>query len=351
MLEAAKADTESPLGPTGRNAGSKGDGGDAPGFWRLLLKGSSRVASQRLSSLIEEVEAECRRRINGSDEPARTRSATDLRDQLEMVRRDHRRGEMELAWRRLKLVARMQLDVANADELRARAAALRHEVESGKLASDWRKAAILDLVAENEILPDRNGQRDAPRTTDREASNERMGELSSDELGRARTRVIEATRHRDEDADNQYYKIALLREQRSLLLLVLVACMALVVGLTAIAGWDADLTNPSAGFVSLVAVFGAVGACLSAIRSLGEAGRKGRITEHMASYPITITRPALGAAAALGVYAAVVSGILNIAVDGDRGRLTVLALAFAAGFSERLVLAAVEAASGRAESK
>ena len=70
----------------------------------------------------------------------------------------------------------------------------------------------------------------------------------------------------------------------------------------------------------------------------------------LASSIITITRPALGAAAALGVYAIAVSGVLNIDFDNEeQAHLTVLALAFASGFSERLVVRAVGAATGAAE--
>ena len=49
---------------------------------------------------------------------------------------------------------------------------------------------------------------------------------------------------------------------------------------------------------------------------------------------------------ALGVYAIAASGFLNIELDDEQAHLTVLALAFAAGFSERLVISAVGAASG-----
>jgi hypothetical protein len=136
------------------------------------------------------------------------------------------------------------------------------------------------------------------------------------------------------------------RGQRGLLLLVLLICIAILLVLAAVVDWDGDLGDPPIGFVALVAVFGALGACLSAIQSLGRVGAHGRIPEHVASSIITITRPALGAAAALGVYAIAASGLLNISLEGEEAHLTVLALAFAAGFSERLVLSAVGAATG-----
>jgi hypothetical protein len=100
-----------------------------------------------------------------------------------------------------------------------------------------------------------------------------------------------------------------------------------------------------------VAVFGALGACLSAIQSLGHASDGGRIPEYVASSLITITRPSLGATAALGVYAVAASGLLNISLDNKEAHLTILALAFAAGFTERLVLSAVGAAGGGLDRK
>ena len=127
------------------------------------------------------------------------------------------------------------------------------------------------------------------------------------------------------------------------------AASRIILGLAAAVDWAGDLGDPSVGFTALVAVFGALGACLSAIQSLGRAGAGGRIPEHVASSIITITRPALGAAAALGVYAIAASGLLNISLDEQEAHLTILALAFAAGFSERLVLSAVGTATGGLE--
>jgi hypothetical protein len=232
-----------------------------------------------------------------------------------------------MAWRGLTAATRRELDVADTGELLVRAQALRHEASAGKLGA-WRAKTILDLLDPNEI-------EDKP----------------SAETASLRTLVSEATRIRDENADNRYYRVALVRGQRSLLLVVLFVCVAILLGLAAAVDWDGDLGDPSLGFVALVAAFGALGACLSAIQSLGRVSGQGRIPEHVASSVITITRPALGAAAALGVYAIAASGILNISLEGEEAHLTVLALAFAAGFSERLVLSAVGAATGAVDPK
>jgi hypothetical protein len=314
----------------GQTDPASGDDADvAPSRWRLLLGGSSRVASQRLTASIENFEGDLERRLEQHDELRGTAWEVSVRAQLDKVRRHHRRGEMDAAWRCFTAVARRELEVAEVPELVTRAGALRHEAaEEGKLSARWRADHILELLGA------RSGDGQTP--------------LPFPDF---RWRVTEATRIRDEDADNRYYRVALVRHQRSLLLLVLLGCIAVLLALAAAIDWNGDLADPAVGFVALVAVFGALGACLSAIQSLGQAGVRGRIPEHVASSIITITRPALGAAAALGVYAIAASGILNISLEGEEAHLTVLALAFAAGFSERVVLSAVGAATGSVDRK
>lgn len=299
---------------------------DSPSYWRLLLGGSSRVASHRLTASIENYEADLEYRLDRHPELRGGAWQAAVRSQLETVRAHQRRGEIDTAWRCFNLAARRELDVASEAELLTRAKALRREGTSAKLAAAWRADLIGELLA-----------------------SEQIEEQLPNNIEDVRWRLTESTRHRDEDADNRYYKVALVRGQRSLLLLVLLVCIAILLALAAAVDWDGDLGDPPVGFVALVAVFGALGACLSAIQSLGRVGAHGRIPEHVASSLVTITRPALGAAAALGVYAITVSGLLNISLEGEEAHLTVLALAFAAGFSERLVLSAVGAATGSTE--
>jgi hypothetical protein len=304
-------------------SGDEGTKPDAePTYWRLLKSGSSRVASNRLTASLENLEADLERRLECSPALRGGDWEKAIRAQLEIVRRHQCRGEIDTAWRCFAPAARRELDAAEAVELELRADALRQEADSGKLSA-WRSKTILKVLEEAEI----------------------EGQLPG-ELKDVRTRIAEATRVRDDGQDNSYYKVALVRGQRTLLVLVLLVCIALVLGLALAVDWDTDLGDPSIGFVALVAVFGALGACLSAIQSLGRVGAQGRIPEHVASSVITITRPALGAAAALGLYAIAASGALNIDFTDKEAHLTVLALAFAAGFSERLVLSAVGAATG-----
>jgi hypothetical protein len=305
------------------------NGDHAPRWWRLLLGGSSRVASQRLTATIENFEADLRVRFDEQPGLEKSAWAKSIRAQLDVVREHHCRGEVDAAWRCFAWVERRELDKASPAELEALATALRREAKSKKLSSEWRANTIEDLLETAHIEE----------------------KLPADPEADAKWRLRHAARIRDEDSDNRYYKVALVRSQRSLLLLVLLAAIVLVLGLAAAVDWEADVRDPSVGFVALVALFGALGACLSAIRSLGRVGEDGRIPEHVASSAITITRPALGAAAALGVYAIAAGGLLNLDLTDEEAHLTVLALAFAAGFSERFVLSAVGLATGATERK
>lgn len=301
----------------------------APSLWRVLLGGSSRVASQRLTATIENFEADLRFRLQEHPELLGSAWEKSIRAQLDIVREHHRLGEIDAAWRCFTWATRRELDEASPAELEALATALRREATAKKLSSEWRAKTIEDLLETAQI----------------------EGKLPADPVDDAKWRLRQAARIRDEDADNRYYRVALVRSQRSLLLLVLLASIALVVGLAAAVDWEANIRDPSVGFVALVAVFGALGACLSAIRQLGRVGEEGRIPEHVASSLITITRPALGAAAALGVYAIAAGGLLNLDLTDEEAHIAVLALAFAAGFSERFVLSAVGAATGATDRK
>ena len=101
--------------------------------------------------------------------------------------------------------------------------------------------------------------------------------------------------------------------------------------------------NPArAGDSRMVAsamLFGIMGASVSSIFSLAKGSTAARIPDQLVSFWITLARLAVGGMAALVVYAFLLSGLLQI------GRPTpglMLAIAFAAGFSERLVISAVE---------
>ena len=96
-----------------------------------------------------------------------------------------------------------------------------------------------------------------------------------------------------------------------------------------------------------VALFGAIGATVSAIMSFGTAAPDARIPERTANALVTFARPFVGAGSALLVVYAFQSGL--IAPPEVVWVPFVWLLAFAAGFSERLVMRAVDATNGPAK--
>lgn len=99
----------------------------------------------------------------------------------------------------------------------------------------------------------------------------------------------------------------------------------------------ASLAEP--GYLAFVVLFGVLGAAVSGILPLTSELRSQRLPEGAATFRLAVARVAMGGAAALAVFAFLQSGLL------DLGGLTpglVLAVSFAAGFSERLVVRAVE---------
>ena len=97
---------------------------------------------------------------------------------------------------------------------------------------------------------------------------------------------------------------------------------------------------PVADQVLGVALFGALGGSFSGAISLIR-GQPSRIPHRLAESWTTLMRPVVGAAGALAAFAFLAAGVLGI--DGAKAAY---AVAFAAGFSERLVSKAAESLSG-----
>jgi hypothetical protein len=105
------------------------------------------------------------------------------------------------------------------------------------------------------------------------------------------------------------------------------------------AGDDLPLDNPC--FLGSALLFGVMGAVFSALTSFFTRVASQTIPEQAFSNRVTLARLAVGALSALVVYVALASGLISV------GKLNMtppllLVVAFAAGFSERLVIRALE---------
>jgi hypothetical protein len=82
-------------------------------------------------------------------------------------------------------------------------------------------------------------------------------------------------------------------------------------------------------------VAGVLGSITSALQRLASDPRASRVAD-MGSFTSTLTRPFIGAVAALTVFLAVYGGLLNL--EGGNDVAILILASFAAGFTERLIV-------------
>ncbi len=238
------------------------------------------------------------------------------------------RCQIDQGWRLLHAARRMELHALDGtNELPAAAAALRSE--TAKLKS-WRQKAVEELVG----------------TLQKPKDPVRVGE------------VQRAAFVRDEHYDNQAYKDGLLRTQILSLVLVLGAIMAVL--LAVVQAWGLP-PSPSTGdgafrtFI-VVALFGLLGGTVSAMIRASDTSQSARIPELIAAVRVTFMRIFMGSAAAVVIYVALNSQLRGAFSSELFGReplqpYTMYVVAFVAGFSERLVMRAVEHVVGKDQEK
>jgi 8-oxo-dGTP pyrophosphatase MutT (NUDIX family) len=227
------------------------------------------------------------------------------------------RGDVNGAWEALFAAQEQEVLVWDEDRVDTRAEELLAEVDF-KFAGHWRGIAARELLA---------WARTPPTGRERAAPS----------LEQKRHRLSDALRLRNERAANLYRDLDHLREQLVILgglgLLVCIALTALV-----LAGQiPVDVKGePTADQILGAALFGALGGSFSGAISLILAQPR-RIPQGLAAGWTTMLRPVVGAAGGLAAFAFLAAGVLGI--DGAQAAY---AVAFAAGFSERLVSKAAE---------
>ncbi|WP_437738647.1 hypothetical protein [Sorangium sp. So ce1335] len=157
-----------------------------------------------------------------------------------------------------------------------------------------------------------------------------------------RRRVLRSRRHDRVDSVNTSSR--LLREQLWTLALLALLVLLLLVALTATARAPVQQW-PAWGCRTLLGVFsfGALGATFSAARSLKGSSPRARAHARVSDARATLSRAVLGALPGLAAYAFLQSRVLNL---GDADNSKAFAIAFIAGFSERLVLKVAETFAG-----
>lgn len=231
--------------------------------------------------------------------------ARDVSVLVEEAWRHVREADFDAAWRVLHAARRRSYHGLDAQARANEASTLRAEL--AKIAP-WRRAA---------------GQR-----------------LLDSDPGGAPATLAAVALLRDEHYDNEHYKLRLYTTQLTWLLWLLAVATTAVVATSVFWGPSVFSGDPLEGRGAAVVIVGSglMGACMSAVLGLGRA-RGTRVPTEVMEARLTLARPVVGAAAGVVAVGAVVGGYLTI-VPGTTSALALLA--FASGFSERLVLAFVE---------
>jgi hypothetical protein len=256
----------------------------------------------------------------GGDSEVRCASALEL-VKLAAVELGNRRREA--AWA-LSLAARREL-IHALDEREHEALAVSVREQSAKLDS-WRRRAVEKLVPGDGHVPNAAA-------------------------------LVEALQHIDAANSNQARAQRLLRRQLAILAVVLLATAGILMALV-VAWLPASQPGPSSSgptvpssplsglatdqLAVLAALFGIIGACISSMQRTTSDRRRMRVPQLRAASWASLTRPLVGAAVGLVVWALAAEGIL-----GSQG-LGVLGFAFAAGFSERVIVRFIPGSSDSA---
>jgi len=221
-------------------------------------------------------------------------------------------GKVDQAWLAYDAARRMAIGSSGDAMLALDAVALRNEAE--KLGSKWKKSTIQAILHE-------------PLEQKRET---------------LLPRVLKAMELRDLELQNAHFKVSRLGE----LLAFLTAAVLLLLGLILILAYWQQIPPPLGNWSRLTAVicFGALGGAISTMLSSvpEELGR--RIPFHIIAVNLAFARPILGAAAAVAVDAFLQIGFISIAHTVSGAEF--MAVSFAAGFSDRLLLRAVANLAG-----
>jgi hypothetical protein len=159
--------------------------------------------------------------------------------------------------------------------------------------------------------------------------------------------VLEALGVLQEESNNKYHRLRLVRKQLQFLVM---ACAAVLIATLVL---SFRLADPGGNFaikwLGPIILAGALGGVVSGMFQLSRVGRA-KIPEALLHGLITSGRPVMGAACALFLYVVMRSNITSLIAADKMTFETALVLGFVAGFSERFVLSTVSKVTGN-ESK
>ncbi len=267
----------------------------------------------------------------------------------------------DLGWKHFKTARRLDLHgwyaLDREGQYRARCLAIQREAEE-KLGDSWRKKTISDTLKykgprhpDQVVLHDEVNEafgKSTRKTTtihlldDETEPPEPPTSLSVDAL-------IYVAQILDEHHDNVYQRLGIIRER--LLLLDCIAVVALLVWIAwMLISAPIDFTatfaaTPIAAWqlYGLTILLGLNGALVSGFATTQETS-KAKIPEQLQTTEVSVARLVMGAVSAVALATFLSSGILNLS---SNALPVILFAAFAAGFSEQLVVKAVETVASK----
>lgn len=259
----------------------------------------------------------------------------------------------DAGWASVHAATRLAILGMERDALTCRAVALAKEAEE-KLRG-WRKdAAMLLLPADQALDPATLTTLNGAKVELKQVAESASVEIDLPDVGGPPLRALSygALRARcwtvkwllDGDAMNLYAKQRIVINRAIVLVFYIIFMLALIavlalLGALPVAALRGPPSESPTSVPLMVTLFGALGATFSGLLSLQRVKRtSGKVPDVVLSVWFTLMRPAIGAAAAVVVFLAQVSGAIGFAADS---MASVLLVAFVAGFSDALVVRVV----------
>jgi ADP-ribose pyrophosphatase YjhB (NUDIX family) len=310
--------------------------GDKPCLGALQMRDSQNVGRktwrdrwypslQRLRSTIEAFEPELETAIEAAQSNPELTKCTNwaTRSRALVVRAKEllREGDADAGWRVLKVADRLSFYGLDGEKLASEATLILIEAaDDGKRVSTWRSKSIRALLADDD------------------------GKLNSKHHLYS---VVRARRTLDEHYDNVYHKLKLLRS--GLIVFSLASALAVaawiiflpfrpkVVSVTS--EFPTYLIPQRWLWVGLI-LTGILGALVSGfLSSIGGDKAKLKIPAELSATNITLARLSLAMVAAIAISILLLSGVLKISTPSYE---IMLAVSFIAGFTDRLLVKAIE---------
>ena len=326
-------------------------------FEKLRLQVAGRQGS--LDRLREGIEAawaqqaardhehETRSREPGAS-AADTEAGVLVHEYLQLAGHAYRDRNANLGWGFLHRVRETETLLMTRTELDAVAVSLAAEC-SGSKVPGWRRDAIQGLLQRMDrppypVLPSADSAAGATRTRTLDLRPGRGWPGERDRLRHDAELVREALVIRNGYFSNIYVGVAVTSHRRLWLMVLGLALLSLVVVLfTRVEDLDPQPVPDEAASDVLahswillgMAALGALGSVVSAIQRLAVDPLTGPIPAQLGSFTATVTRPLIGAVAALTVFLAARGGL---AVPEEHPGPLVLLAGFTAGLTERLAV-------------